>query len=408
MKRRNLGARLAVLATCISVLVALSSALGVAPAVADTNPPPGGCGCELSFTIEKLQQVAGSKRGFTNSALTAAIGDTVDYEIVVTNTSHVPMEFSNFTDANCEPGTTTGGPAVGEEILQTHSTVYTCSRKLTTGCVFTNEATVTGSSIYEGAEPPLTQTSNKVVVEIPCLSPPPPPPPPAPPVPAFTIEKRQEIAGSKAGFTTALLKGIVGETVDYQIVVTNTGNTPLKFTNFTDAQCDPATLSGGPGEGAVQPGTGTTYACSHLLASTVTVVNVASVIGSAQGAAPLSETSNPVEVTVARVEPKAICEAALASPHLPSGPKRSPFTVQVSSAGIKQITFYLDGHKLKTFSEAQAKNGKFTVKIDPRKLRYGAHSLAVKATPRQEVCARLAKASSFVDPAPPKRPRHAG
>jgi hypothetical protein len=401
MKRRNLGARLAALVTCICIVGALSSTLGAAPAAANMNPPiptePCECG-ELSFTIEKFQEIAGSEQGFTQSPLRGAIGQTVDYKIVVKNTSDVPETFSEFTDEHCDAGTIAGGPGT-EVVFQGHSTVYTCSRKLTEAGTFTNEATVTANGPFPGT--PLTQTSNRVVVEVPAPPPlPPPPPPPAPPAPtpAFTIEKRQEIAGTKAGFTAAALNGTVGETVDYQIVVTNTGNAPLKFTSFSDAPCDQPTISGGPGEGAVAPGASTTYTCSHLLSSTGKYVNVASVLGTAQGAAPLSETSNPVEVNVAAVVVKPVCEAALPTPHLPSGPERKPFTVRVSSAGIKQITFYLDGRKLKTLSQAQAKAGKFTIKIDPRKMSHGVHHLAVKATVVNTACPAITASSAFVHP----------
>lgn len=398
MKRRNLVA----LVTCTCLLGALSSALGVAPAAADTNPPSSqpGCGCELSFTIEKLQEIAGSKQGFTKSPLRGAIGQTVDYEIVVTNTSDVPEQFSEFTDAHCDAGTIAGGPGA-KPVLPEDSTVYTCNHKLTTTGVYTNEATVTASSILVGV--PLTQTSNRVVVEVPPpLSPPPPPPPPPPaskptPSPAFTIEKSQEIAGSKAGFTTAPLSGAIGETVDYRIVVKNTGNVALKLSSFTDAQCDPLTLAGGPGEGSVAAGSSTTYTCSHMLASTGRYVNQATVTGTAQGASPLTETSNPVEVTVA-AQQVAPCKASQPPFRGPTGPKLRPFTVQVSSQGIQQITFYLDGRKLKTFKQSQAKGGKFTIKVDPRKLSHGAHTVAIRGIRAEPNCGAIAAASSFVRP----------
>src|SRR5436305_348717 len=46
------------------------------------------------------------------------------------------------------------------------------------------------------------------------------------PKPAFTIEKLQSLGGP---FTTETLSGAVGQTILYQMVVTNTGNTPLTF-----------------------------------------------------------------------------------------------------------------------------------------------------------------------------------
>ena len=41
--------------------------------------------------------------------------------------------------------------------------------------------------------------------------------------PSFTIEKLQEIKGSGTGFKTSPLTGEIGQTVDYEIVVRNTG-----------------------------------------------------------------------------------------------------------------------------------------------------------------------------------------
>src|SRR5205807_2242485 len=84
----------------------------------------------------------------------------------------------------------------------------------------------------------------------------------APPAPAFTIEKLERIAGS---FTTATLSGKVGQTVEYEIVVTDTGDTLLSLSNFTDGRCDPGTIAGGPGAKALAPGESTKYTCTHVL-----------------------------------------------------------------------------------------------------------------------------------------------
>jgi hypothetical protein len=396
MKRRNLGARLAILATCICILGGLSSALGVTSAAACAT-------CGPSFTIEKFQEIAGSNEGFTKNPLIGAIGQTVDYEIIVRNTGNVPLEFSEFSDPHCDPGTIAGGPGTGLPGTHTvdpkQSTVYTCSRLLTTPGPCSNEATVVGGT---PEEPPVMETSNQVVCEVPSPPPPPLPPPPPAPKPAFTIEKRQEIAGSKAGFTTAQLSGIVGETVDYEVIVTNTGNTPLKFSSFSDGPCDQPTISGGPGEGAVAPGSATTYTCSHLLASAGKYVNVASVLGTAPGATPVGETSNPVEVAVAAPATGEVKCSRAVQPvyHLPTGPKRHAFTVQLSSVGAHELTVYLDGRKLKTFKPSQARNGKFTLTIDPRKLRFGSHKLVVKGVSTEPECTKIAATSAFVRPRP--------
>jgi hypothetical protein len=390
VKSRNIGARLAVLASGMSALAGLSLTLGAAPAAASTNPSASTCGiCEPAFTIEKRQEIAGSGRGFTTSKLIGAAGQTVDYQIIVTNTGHDPVTFSSFTDPHCDENTLAGGPGT-TPVPPQQSTTYTCSHRLAAG-VYTNEATVTGSALVGM---PVTHTSNQVVVEVPQIAAPSAPAPAS----AFTIEKQQEIAGSKSGFTTSPLGGAIGETVDYEIVVKNTGNVALKFSNFTDAQCDQPTIAGGPGEGGVAPGSPTTYTCSHLLASAGRYVNQATVTGTAPGVSPLTETSNPVEVTVP-TQGVAPCKASQAPFRGPTGPKRRPFTVQVSSQGIQQITFYLDGRKLKTLNQSQARGGKFTIKIDPRKLSHGAHTLAIRGIKSEEPnCGAIAAASSFVRP----------
>jgi uncharacterized repeat protein (TIGR01451 family) len=84
-----------------------------------------------------------------------------------------------------------------------------------------------------------------------------------PPNPAFSIEKLQKIEGHEEPFTTADVAAKAGDTVDYKIIVGNTGNEPLTFTNFTDTQCEG--IAGGP-SGAVEPGQTATYTCHHLLA----------------------------------------------------------------------------------------------------------------------------------------------
>jgi hypothetical protein len=81
-----------------------------------------------------------------------------------------------------------------------------------------------------------------------------------------------------------------------------------------------------------------------------------------------------------------------------SGPKRRTFTVQTSSIGIKQITFYLDGRKLETLKQSQAKRGKFTVRINPLKLSFGAHKLLVKTLMSNPSCKAPGRSSVFVRP----------
>jgi hypothetical protein len=367
-------------------------------------PQPTG---EPDFTIEKQQQIRGSGGGFTTAPLTGAIGQTVEYEIKVANTADVAETLSGFTDAHCDPGTIAGGPGASP-LSPGQSTTYTCSHLLSTVGAYTNEATVTASSV---GGTPLTQTSNQVVVEVAAA-------------PGFTIEKRQEVAGSGSGFTTSPVSATVGQTVDYQIVVTNTGNVALTFSSFTDPRCDEGTIAGGPGKVPVAPGSSTTFTCSHVLTAAGTYINEASVTGTPPGGTAITHPSNAVEATVSAeagpvtpvtpgitpgvvnstAQPPAgtgvrgeICRSPVL--HNASGPRRGTFTVKVNAAGIKRITFYLDGRKLKTLKQSQAKKGKFAVNINPRKLRPGAHRVSIKTVMSNPRCATVARSGVFVRPA---------
>jgi hypothetical protein len=345
-----------------------------------------------AFTIEKLQEIAGSGAGFTTTKLTGAVGQTVDYEIIVTNTGGVPLTFSGFTDPRCDPGTIAGGPGTGS-VAPGASTTYTCSHVLASEGTYVNVATVTGTPPGGG---PTTHESPPVEVEVHQA-----------PAPAMTIEKLQQIAGSAGGFTTATLGGTVGATVDYEIVVRNTGNVPLTLSGFTDTRCDAGTLAGGPGASPVSPGASTTYTCSHLITSEGSLVNVASVTGTPPGEPPLNVASHEVVVTVpgpktpgkTGVSPFELCEVKTPVLSGATGPKRGTFTVQVTANGVKQITFYLDGRKLKTLGQSQARKGKFSVKINARKLSYGAHRISFKTSMISKACAQSASSRVFVRPA---------
>ena len=148
--------------------------------------------------------------------------------------------------------------------------------------------------------------------------------------------------------------------------------------------------------------------------------NVASVTGAPAGGTPISHESNKVvvEVPASEVAPKngtspsvavnqppptpkigVLAECARSAPlQGASGPKRRTFTVQISSIGVEQITFYLDGRKLETLKQAQARRGKFTVKINPLKLSFGAHKLSAKTLLSNPSCKAPARSSLFVRP----------
>jgi uncharacterized repeat protein (TIGR01451 family) len=125
-----------------------------------------------------------------------------------------------------------------------------------------------------------------------------------PPEPAFTIEKSQRLKG-EASYTTAELTAEVGQTVEYKIVVTNTGNVPLKFSKLSDANCEGISPSG---EVEIAPGGEQAYTCSHVLDKVGKYSNEASITGN-EGTG--EKTSNKVTVNVA--EPPTCPQAKIES-----------------------------------------------------------------------------------------------
>jgi hypothetical protein len=117
--------------------------------------------------------------------------------------------------------------------------------------------------------------------------------------PEFTIEKKQRRGGKGAYSSETIPNGKVGEVVEYGIVLKNTGNEPVKFSNFSDPNCDEGTITGGPGETAIPPGGFSNFFCKHTLTeadhTAGSYCNVASVTGTPEGeGAPKSKESNEV------------------------------------------------------------------------------------------------------------------
>ena len=327
------------------------------------------------FTIAKQQKLAGAG-SYTTEKLTAKLGETVDYLITVTNTGEAPETFGPLLDPNCTNihGGPTGALAHGE------SASWTCEHTLTANGDYQNAAIATGNR-----EP---KESNKVIVEVPAEG--------------FTIKKEQKLAG-KGEYTTAKLTAQVGETVDYLITVENTGEAPQTFAPLSDANC--TNIQGGP-TGALKHGEKASWTCEHTLTAMGMWENVATAEGNKE-----PKKSNPVTVEAAAilVKPECRISESVLTLHGAGGSKRKAFNVQMPSLGIAQITFYLDGKKLTTLTAAQAKNGQFTIKINPRKLSYGAHKVSITTVMTDSACPNLAREAVFVHPRQAKiKPKFTG
>ena len=270
-------------------------------------------------------------------------------------------------------GTARTSPVARVAWRSERSTTFTCEHLLTSVGSWTNEGTVTGT-------PPsgtgVTHTSNQVVVNVPAES-------------SFTVEKKQKLAGE---FTTAELAGKVGETVHYEIIVTNTGNVSAEGEQRDRHQLHRHVRR-----------------CERNRCRRIGDLHVRT---HAHERGAVRERSHGGRATKNRRRPTkwssrlaaqqvqaqcAINESAIVLSG-GTGSKRGPFTVHISSLGIKQITFLLDGKKIKTLKSSQAKGGQFSLRIDPSKLHFGAHTLTVRTVMTDAACPPVARAAVFVQP----------
>src|SRR5207245_2683421 len=179
---------------------------GEPPITHETPPVEVEVPAQPAFTIEKEQRFEG-EAAYTTAKLIGKVGQRVEYRITVRDTGNTALSLKPLVDPKCDSGTISGPSQ--SPISPGGSACYTCSHTLNAVGTYVNVAVVTATP---PGEPPITHETPPVEVEVPAQ-------------PAFTIEKLQEIAGSPAGFTTATLTGKVGQTVDYEIIVKNTGNT---------------------------------------------------------------------------------------------------------------------------------------------------------------------------------------
>jgi hypothetical protein len=373
-----------------------------------------------SYTIEKRQTIDGSELPFTTSTLTSEAGQTVDYEIALHNTGNVALTFSTLTDLHCDEGTISGGPGANP-VAPDESSTFTCAHVLTEADANAgsrgNEASVTGTPPTGS---PISQTSNEVVVIVTHRT----------PAPAFTIEKLQRIGG-EGSFTTSTLNGNVGQTVEYEIRVDNTGNVTLTMGSLEDSRCDAGTIAGGPIGGMLAAGATTGYSCKHVLSgsdqSAGSYSNTATLTGTPpQGEGdPVTHASNTVAVnippappsgggggsssssspsggalssTVNQAQSGVLGFSSVAAPALkvPQGCVRRTFKASVKSAGVHSVTFYLDGRKLRTMTSHSAHKGVITIEIDPAKLKVGPHKLMARITIAATASAKASHATRSV------------
>ncbi|HTQ67279.1 MAG TPA: hypothetical protein VMI13_01165 [Solirubrobacteraceae bacterium] len=345
---------------------------------------------EDTINAEQNSKLGLTKTDSLNPAKYSEVGQVVKYTLTATNEGNTTLHNVSVSDSpalegfGCAPAIPVTELAPGASITCTGTHTIT-QEDLNAGSVADTASATSTETDAPDAKDTITAEQLKTLV----------------------VEKEQELKGSGAGFTKNKLTAKPGQTVVYLIRVTNTGNVTVKLTKITDTNC---TNVVGPAKAELAPKESTTYTCEHELTSPGVYTNLAEV----ETEAGAKGSSNLVEVEVEAVAKQIVNPACTVNETLivlkgVAGSKKKPFTAHISALGVKELTFYLDGRKLKTLKAPNTKNGEFAVKIDPRKLHYGVHKVSAKAVMTETACAPIARIAAFIRARPAKiKPKFTG
>jgi hypothetical protein len=357
----------------IVVLVVLSLAIFTASAQAHTVTAAAACKT-VTFQWTKFAPSGNGNNGLNTPSWTVVFTPTGGAP--VTTTGHVSFAGSSFPLTVTIPGG--NGSVVA-------SSAWTSSQTRD----YTNNSFST--------DPPLTISDCPVVVPGP-----PPPPPPVPPVPPAT-------PASPALSTTASADVTLGEAIHDTALLTGgasaTGTITFRLYLASDTTCStvldtgsvPVNGDGSYDSAAVTPPSGGIYQW------------VATYSGDAGNNSAATACNDPNEqATIATQLVQASC---IPSPVVLRGlaaKVRTAVSVHVTALGVKSVTFYLDGRKLKTVTKSQ--NQRFSLKISARNLGYGRHRLQARVRMRNATCNTAAATAAFVKvkPATIRRPQFTG
>jgi uncharacterized repeat protein (TIGR01451 family) len=315
----------------------------------------------------------GTSGDYVEGPLAALVGETVGYQVSVTNTGHAPLTLtwgdelsSSFVDAKCDSGTIagpdTGADATPDSFDPGDVWTFTCTHVVTASDAspIVNTVKVTGTDEFGNTGTDQDSTSVGILK------------------PAVAIDK--------TGPATAT----AGDLVAYTLNITNPGNVsyadPLVVVGDPLCQAPPALVSkNGDGTPATfDPGDRWTYTCSVQTAVGQTQVdNVATVTATDRTGA--SATAHAPFTTVMAQPQVAVLPATVSKVTPGSAKLRGPTGCPTSAATkatvtgkrITKVTFYVDGKKFKTVTRPDSM-GRWSVTLKPKTLPYGSHK--VRAT----------------------------
>jgi hypothetical protein len=137
-----------------------------------------------------------------------------------------------------------------------------------------------------------------------------------PPSPALSIVKYERNGNTGGPFVHSTVGVLVGQLVQYQIVVTNTGNI-AETVNLADARCDPGTITITDGHATIAPGEHVTYECTHKVVAgdgsaftNVAIATATAANGASVGPAQSQVTANVQAATTPAQAPKGVLGAS--------------------------------------------------------------------------------------------------
>ena len=172
----------------------------------------------------------------------------------------------------------------------------------------------------------------------------------------------------------------VGQQINYEIVVTNTGQTPLVLA-LVDTLCNQISGPTGPVEGgALIVGGSATYTCLHVVTSTDAprYVNVAQITAAPPGGTPLAPERSSVIANIpgGGVQACVVTKSAIKQSTVT---KNKVVAATVSGKGISKVVFYVDGRQAKTLTKPNSAKG-FQLKITLADHPYGTHRVVAHVT----------------------------
>lgn len=315
----------------------------------EKGPPPPE---EENLEVVKEQRFAGETE-YSTAPKVGTQGQTVEYRIAVKDTGNTTIELTNLRDPHCE-----GVKGPSQKILNPgESAFYTCEHPLTEVGKYKNKAEV--------ETPRRTKESNEVEVEVlPKLE--------------FTIEKEQRIQGQKA-YTKEELTATLFQVAEYRLKVTDTGTVAIKLSYLEDSKC----FNVAPHrEIELQPHESAIYTCEKTLEHVGEYVNQGEITATDGEGESKTKKSNEVLID----PPQCAMAQAAQVRREASGVKGEPFTLRVSSRGIRRIMVYVDGRELGAMAASEARDGEFAMTIDTASLPYGSHRLTLKTLMAGALC----------------------